>query len=365
MKIVIFGLAITSSWGNGHATTYRSLCRALHQRGHRIVFFEHDAEWYANNRDIPEPPYCKVVNYVDWPSVRISARRELADGDVAIVGSYFPHSQEATEEIFASNVAVKAFYDIDTPVTLSCLRETGHTTYLRSQDLPGFDIYFSFTGGPALDELEQKFGVRKAIPLYCSVDTERYRPLPLDPDFACDVSYMGTYAPDRQPKLEELLCKVARERAGKRFIVAGPQYPTSSDWPINVIRLEHLEPKHHPSLYGSSRLVLNLTRRDMVMAGYSPSVRLFEAAACGATIVSDNWPGLSQFFQPGAEILIASSSAEVHRLLNGYSDSELKCIGSAAREKILAEHSSFRRAQQFETYINSVCGPALTAHVGI
>ena len=362
MKIVICGLAITSSWGNGHATTFRSLCRALAKRGHQIVFFEHDAEWYANNRDIPEPPYCTVINYSEWSGALQRVRAELADCDVALIGSYFPHAREAMQEISRSS-AVKAFYDIDTPVTLSQLRETGETSYLHAGDIPSLDIYFSFTGGPALQELERTFGARKAVPLYCSVDTEKYSPLPINPDFACEVSYMGTYAPDRQPKLESLVFATARQRAHQRFIVAGPQYPDAIRWPDNVLRIEHLEPKYHPSLYSSSRLVLNVTRRDMVMAGYSPSVRLFEAAACGAAVVSDVWPGLSDFFAPGKEILLASSAPDVARYLD-YSQSELVQIGQAARERVLAEHSSVRRAEQFETHIASCLHPAMTANAG-
>ncbi len=353
MKITIFGLAITSSWGNGHATTYRALCGALAARGHDIVFFEHDAEWYANNRDIAGLPKIKIIHYGQWADVCSGAQQELRESDVAIVGSYFPHAHEAFAEIFEHCAGVKAFYDIDTPVTVSQLREKGNTAYLRVEEIRDLDIYFSFTGGPALCELEQDFGAKRAVPLYCSVDTDKYQPLAVNPDFACDMSYMGTYAPDRQPKLEEFLSASAREQTSNTFIVAGPQYPDNIHWPKNVIRIEHLEPKYHPRLYSSSRLVLNVTRRDMVMAGYSPSVRLFEAAACGAAIVSDNWPGLDEFFAPGAEILLASSRVDCLRYLRDFDGMELRRIGEAARARILAHHSSAQRAQQIEDYISS------------
>lgn len=353
MKITFFGLAITSSWGNGHATTYRALCTALAERGHDIVFFEHDAEWYASNRDIAGLPKIKIIHYDQWSDVCARAQKELRESDVAIVGSYFPHANLALAEIMEQCSGVKAFYDIDTPITLSRLREGRSTAYLRASDIPELDIYFSFTGGPALRELESDFGAKRAVPLYCSVDTKKYRSLAVKPDFACEVSYMGTYAPDRQAKLDELLCEPAQELASKKFIVAGPQYPKSIRWPSNVMRIEHLEPKYHPQLYSSSRLVLNVTRRDMVMTGYSPSVRLFEAAACGAAIVSDNWPGLDQFFTPESEILLASSRRESLRYLVGFDDAELRRIGQAARARIVAEHSSDRRAEQFEGFISS------------
>lgn len=353
MKIVIFGLSITSSWGNGHATTFRALCGALDARGHSIVFFEHNAEWYEHNRDLPAPQFCKVRIFDDWEQVFPEVQEELQDADVAIVGSFFPDGLAALDAVLDSKAGVKAFYDIDTPITLGGLRSQGRTQYLRAEQLPELDIYFSFTGGPALRELENKFRVRLAVPLYCSVDPQKYRKLPAVADFMCDLSYMGTYARDRQPKIESLLCRPAVRLPKRKFIVAGPQYPDSIVWPNNVERIIHLNPRHHAEFYCSSRLTLNVTRREMVMAGFSPSVRLFEAAACGATIVSDNWAGLETFLTPGREILVPADSDEACRYISDYDIMELKRIGEAARERVRAEHTSDRRAQEFERAVEA------------
>src|SRR5215472_4998402 len=353
MKLTIFGLSITSSWGNGHATTFRALCHALHRRGHRIVFFEHNLEWYQNNRDLPHPPYCDVRVFDSWDEILPAVRRELADSDVAMVGSYFPDGMAALEEVLASNTPVKAFYDIDTPVTVRHLKDRGKTDYLNLYHLPEVDIYFSFTGGPMLDELELNLGTPFAVPLYCSVDPQKHCELTPNPHFACDLSYMGTYAEDRQPKIEELLCTPARRLARKRFIVAGPQYPASLDWPGNVERMMHLDPRHHAEFYCGSRMTLNVTRREMVIAGWSPSVRLFEAAACATPIVSDNWPGLETFFTAGKEILLAANADDVGRYINGLDASELRRIGHAARERVLASHTSEVRAREFESAVES------------
>lgn len=354
MKIVIFGLSITSSWGNGHATTFRALCQALHARGHRIVFFERNVEWYASNRDLPSPQFCTVRLYEDWQSALPGVRSELRDADVAVLGSYFPDGIAAAEEIFDSRVRVKTYYDIDTPITVGALREMGETEYLKGSQIKGFDIYFSFTGGPMLRELESRFGARRAFPLYCSFNPEEYRPFGVNHRFACDLSYMGTYAPDRQPKIAELLCKPAAMMPSRKFMVAGPQYPKSMQWPANVKRIMHLNPRWHARFYSSSRFTLNVTRRDMVLAGYSPSVRLFEAAACGATIVSDNWPGLDAFFAPGREILLPVGAPDVLHYLTDLNDDEREAIGARARERVLAEHTSQRRAQQFEEEVERV-----------
>lgn len=370
MRIVIFGLSITSSWGNGHATTFRALARALHARGHRVVFFEKDVEWYASNRDLPKPAFCELKLYTSWTDALPVVRRELASADVAMVGSYFPDGVAAVAEMLDSTAAVRTFYDIDTPITVAALRgdpgkpavglagagERGASDYLRADQLAALDVYFSFTGGPILDELKRSFGVRRAVPLYCSFDPERYRAYPRSERFACAMSYMGTYAPDRQPKLEDFLFGAARALPEMQFTVAGPQYPPSVQWPRNVRHIVHLNPRWHPHLYSSSRLTLNLTRREMVMAGYSPSVRLFEAAACGAAIVSDNWPGLDSFFVPGREILLPASASEIVRYLRELGDGELRAIGLAAQARVLAEHTSQQRAQAFEREVEAARG---------
>jgi spore maturation protein CgeB len=355
MKIVIFGLSITSSWGNGHATTFRALARALHARGHRIHFFERNLEWYASNRDLPDPDFCTVRTYDHWLRTLPAVRRELADCDVAMVGSYFPDGVAAIEEVLDSTARVKTFYDIDTPITVAGLRERDGTEYLLRKQVPGFDVYFSFTGGPMLRELELRFGAARAVALYCSFDPVRYRRWPMHKRYASDLSYMGTYAPDRQPKIEELFSAPARALPSKKFLLAGPQYPKSVRWPENVRRIMHLNPRWHAHFYSSSRLTLNVTRRDMVLAGYSPSVRLFEAAACGAAIVSDNWPGLESFFSPGQEILLPISTEDVVRYLTEYDELELRRIGDRAQERVLAAHTSERRAREFEACVEAAC----------
>jgi spore maturation protein CgeB len=351
MKIVICGLSITSSWGNGHATTYRALTRALRARGHEIVFFEKDVEWYASNRDMPEPPFCRVHLYERWQDISNLLRRELAAADVAMVGSFFPDGIQAIDLVLESTSGVKAFYDIDTPITISKLGQ-GDTAYLRRDQIPGFNVYFSFTGGSMLCELQSRFGARHAAPLYCSFDPDRYRVCEPDPRYRSDLSYMGTYAPDRQKKLDELFCEPAIAMPWKEFLLAGPQYPAQMAWPDNVRRIVHLEPEFHPYFYSSSLFTLNLTRDEMVKAGYSPSVRIFEAAGCGTAIISDAWPGIETFFKFNEEILLASSSDDVISFLK-MDEGEAKKIGRRAQERVLAEHSAARRAIEFERIVES------------
>lgn len=352
MKIMIYGLTVTSSWGNGHATTYRSLLKALAARGHTIHFVEKDVEWYRSNRDLPAPEFCSVHFYEDWAESAPGLLALSADADAVVIGSYFPDAIAATEALAQRRTCPVLFYDIDTPVTVAALRTQGRTGYLDAALIPTYAAYLSFTGGPLLHEVEQRFGALHAVPFYCSVDPQLYRQTPPRPEFSCDLSYLGTYAADRQPKLLALLDAPAVQLPESRFLVAGPQYPAAIAWQPNVARITHLAPPEHPAFYSSSRFTLNLTRDDMVAAGYSPSVRLFEASACGAAILSDPWPGLDEFLTPGAEVLLPKDASEVADILQHLSDAERLGMGQRARERILAEHTSTHRAEQFERIVS-------------
>ena len=352
MKIVIYGLTITSSWGNGHATTYRSLGKALKSRGHEIHFIEKDVEWYRSNRDLPDPDFCTVHLYQDWNSSRSELIQLSKGADAIVVGSYFPDAIPATHALLSAGVGPVLFYDIDTPITISKLRSEGCTEYLTASLIPHYAAYLSFTGGPVLRELEDIFGSRYASPFYCSVDPDLYQPTDARADYNNALSYLGTFAADRQEKLMCLLDQTAALLPEYRFLVAGPQYPNDVVWQKNVSRIIHLAPPEHPAFYSSSRFTLNLTRKDMVAAGYSPSVRLFEASACGTAILSDKWAGLEDFLTPGEEILLPADAYEVRDILRNMPDAERLKLGQRARERILSQHTALHRALEFEKIVD-------------
>lgn len=348
MDIVILGLSITSSWGNGHATTYRGLVRELSKRGHRVTFLERDVPWYASERDLANPPYCKTELYSSLEDLRQRFEGTLREADAVIVGSYVPAGVEVGEWVTRIARGVTAFYDIDTPVTLAKLQR-GDFEYLSDDLIPKYDLYLSFTGGPTLELLELEYASPKALPLYCSFDPEAY--FPTSTEAKWDLGYMGTYSPDRQPQLEELLVKPAQGWKNGRFVVAGPQFPDTIKWPSNVERVEHLPPAKHRQFYNSQRFTLNITRADMIRAGYSPSVRLFEAAACGVPIISDHWDGLESFFKFDEEILVARRAEEVLSVLQEMPEDRREAIGIAGRERVLAEHTAAHRAETLEGYL--------------
>ncbi len=344
LRFVILGLSITSSWGNGHATTWRALVRELTRRGHDVLFLERDKPWYAANRDLPTPPWGRTELYDSVEELKARYGPELARADVAILGSYVPEGIEVGRWLTQTAGGATAFYDIDTPVTLAAL-ERGDCDYLEPGLIAMFDLYLSFTGGPTLRRIEEKWGSPMARALYCSVDTELYGPRPVQARW--DAGYMGTWSADRQPGLERLLLEAARRRPAGRFVVAGPQYPAGIDWPRNVERIEHLPPDRHADFYNAQRFTLNLTRADMIAAGWSPSVRLFEAAACGVPIISDWWEGLDRFFEPGREILVAREAADTLAWLDMKEEARRE-LGGRARGRVLAAHTAAHRAGELE-----------------
>ena len=345
---VFIGLSLSSSWGNGHASTYRALLRGLKSLERKILFLERDVPWYAENRDLPSPDFCELALYQSPDDLKQRFARRIAGARAVIVGSYVPDGVEVLDYVLEQARGVTAFYDIDTPITLAGL-DSGQATYLSARQIPKLDLYFSFTGGPTLNRLAQTFGARQPHPLYCAVDPTLYQPVSAKSRW--DLGYLGTYSPDRQPTLEKLLLEPARRLPHKRFVVAGPQYPTGIDWPANVDRIEHLAPADHAKFYASQRFTLNVTRSAMIAAGWSPSVRLFEAASCGVPLISDRWLGLTDLLPEREAILIAEKADDVIEILVNLPDSDRLGISQRAQQIVLCNHTGSARAQELSQYV--------------
>src|SRR4051794_7187006 len=265
LDLVIFGLSITSSWGNGHATTYRALVRALARRGHRVMFLERAAPWYRAHRDLLRADYCSIETYENLAEVAARFGDRVQRADLVILGSYVPEGIALAEWITAKARGVTAFYDIDTPVALANL-VAGKSEYLAARLIPRFDLFLSFTGGPVLDLIEERYGSPRARALYCSADPDEHRPV--DVPRRWSLGYLGTYSPDRESVVEALLLEPARLLPDQRFALAGAQYPRELTSPRNVQRLTHVAPRDHAAFYCAQRFTLNATRADMVRWGY-------------------------------------------------------------------------------------------------
>ncbi len=344
MKIVIFGLSVSSSWGNGHATLWRGLCKALAKRSHDVVFFERDTPYYRDHRDLDVLPGCDLRIYDDWRSVQTLASQQLREADVGIITSYCPDAMAAGNELLASD-CIRAFYDLDTPVTLLTLEKAGGVDYLGPRRLQDFDLVFSYTGGSALSALRTELRAQTVVPLYGSADPDYHVPVELPK--STDLSYLGTFAADRQQALNSLFLEPARRRGEYRFTLGGAQYPSDFPWARNIEFKRHVAPGDHPAFYCSSRLTLNITRASMATLGYCPSGRLFEASACGVPVISDYWAGLEEFFEPGREIIVARTPEDVLDALDLPAEALAK-IARRARERTLAQHSADQRAFEME-----------------
>jgi spore maturation protein CgeB len=357
LDLVFLGLSLSSSWGNGHATTYRALLRGLAERGHRLLFLERDVPWYASARDLLHPEFCELEFYHDVGDLHERYGARIAAADAVVVGSYVPDGIAVVDLVTGIAGGVRGFYDIDTPITVAAL-ENDRCEYLATRQIPQLDLYLSFTGGPLLRHLSQRFGAHRPCPLYCSVDVARYQSEPIP--ISWDLGYLGTYAEDRQPTLQRLLIEPARRLPDRRFVVAGPQYPTSIDWPANVERIDHLPPSEHAQFYCRQRFTLNVTRADMIRTGWSPSVRLFEAAACGTPIISDRWEGLDDLLPINDAILVADHADDVVGILSGTDATTRDRIGRRARDIVLTNHSGAARGLKLEHYIKAIQTPAMT-----
>jgi spore maturation protein CgeB len=346
LNIIFIGLSVTSSWGNGHATTYRALLRALAQRGHNVTFLERDLPWYREHRDLANPAGWSVKLYNSLQDIPRRFGTLITTANLVIIGSYVPDGIAISEWVTSHAQGITGFYDIDTPVTLAGIEDG--LKYVSATMIPRFDLYLSFSGGPIPAMIEDTYGSPMARVLHCSADPSLHQPCSVPARWS--LGYLGTYSEDRQPQLGKLLLAPAAQLSTERFVVAGSKYPANLAWLKNIDRIEHLTPRDHAPFYAAQRFTLNITRADMRSLGFSPSVRLFEAAACGTPIISDRWPGIETIFSPASEILIVDGPRDVIQILTGMSEDKRLAIAERARRRIIADHTPDHRARQIESY---------------
>lgn len=355
LKIVILGLSITPSHENHHSTIYRGLVRELTARGHDVLFLERETEWHAKNRDLQQAPHGRTEFYSGVKELKQRFSSAIREADLIIVGSSVHEGMAIGEWVTRAARGATAFYDIDTQATMAGLIRGG-VDYISPALIPRYQIYLSCSGGPLLRYIEKHYGSPMARPLYCSVDTTLY--FPEEEALNWDLGYLGAYSDDRQRTLDRLLLEAARRWGEGSFVVAGSHYPRSVHWPRNVRHLTRLPVGSRREFYNSQRFALNVTRAGMVASGFSPAMRLFEAAACGTPIISDFWQGIGSFFKADEEILISHSADETLIYLEEISELDRRRMGYRARERVLAKHSTRHRAVELEGYAFEVLKPA-------
>lgn len=351
-RIAFFGSSLVSAWWNGAATYYRGVLRALAARGHRVTFYEPDAWDRQAHRDIPDPPWARVVVYPATVAAALAAIDEARAADVIVKASGVGIFDELLERAVIDARrpgALAVYWDVDAPATLDRVR-AGADDRLRPL-IPRYDLVLTYGGGPPVVSAYRELGARACVPIYNALDPDTHHPVPAEPRFACDLLFLGNRLPDREARVEEFLLRAARLLPSRRFLLGGNGWDAASV-PKNVDCLGHVYTRDHNALNASALAALNVSRESMARYGHSPATRVFEAAGAGACLISDAWEGLDAFLEPGREVLVARHGGEVAELLDGLDPINARSIGEAARRRVLAAHTYAHRAAQVDAVLD-------------
>jgi spore maturation protein CgeB len=355
MRIAFFGSSLVSAYWNGACTYYRGIIRALAARGHRITFYEPDAFDRQAHRDIDDPAWAEVVVYE--PSDERAVREVVAGAagaDVVVkasgVGVFDGVLEEAVAELEGPEARI--FWDVDAPATLGAMEEDAASP-LREL-IPAYEMVFTYGGGQPVIDRYAALGARSCTPIYNALDPATHHPEPPRPELACDLAFLGNRLPDREARVEEFFFRAAELLPDSVLMLGGSGWEDRVEHLANVRCLGHVAPGDHNALNRSALAVLNVSRESMAANGWSPATRVFEAAGAGACLITDEWQGVEDFLAPGSEVLVARDGAEVAELLAGLSPERARAIGEAALERVLAEHTYDRRAEQVEAILEGV-----------
>jgi spore maturation protein CgeB len=349
LSIAFFGSSLVSAYWNGAATYYRGVLRALAARGHRITFYEPDAYDRQRHRDIADPRWARVVVYAIHNTDGVVRALYGACGCDLIVkasgiGVFDPLLEAEIPRIKRAN-ALAVFWDVDAPATLD--RVAAHRDDPFRALIPEYDMILTYGGGPPVVAGYHRFGARSCLPIYNGLDPSTHYPVPPEPRFACDLGLIANRLPDRERRIEEFFVAVAADLPRQKFLLGGNGW-ADKPMPANIAYLGHIYTREHNAFNASARAVLNVSRDSMAAYGFSPATRVFEAAGAGACIITDAWEGISRFFEPGREILVASNGPAVAELLVRLTPQRARQLGEAARARALAEHTYDRRVDLLE-----------------
>ncbi|HTG44305.1 MAG TPA: glycosyltransferase [Verrucomicrobiae bacterium] len=359
LDIAFFGSSLVSAYWNGAATYYRGIIRALHERGHRVTFYEPDAYDRQQHRDLPDPDWAKVVVYpADKEKSALRALEQARGAGLIVkasgVGVFDDLLEQAVLE-FKSPGTTVVFWDVDAPATLDRVQNNSKDPF--GPLIPHYDLILTYGGGAPVVNVYKSLGAQDCVPIYNALDPSTHFPVDPDPRFACDLAFLGNRLPDREARVEQFFLKVAGQMPEQKFILGGNGWqdkPLSS----NIQYLGHVYTREHNALNCTPKAVLNISRESMARYGFSPATRVFEAAGAAACIITDAWEGIDHFFEPGREILVAHSGEEVEDQLRSLTPERARAIGQAAYQRVLLEHTYTHRAAQLEEVLEAARGPA-------
>lgn len=358
MRIFVFGSSLTSSYWNGAATYYRGLYKNLHALGHEITFAEPDIYERQKNRDPGEIDYAEVVIYTTPRDLdRMLAR--ACDSDLVI-----KHSGVGADDEFLEREVLRcrccgtraAFWDVDAPATLARVEQNPEDPFLGL--IPQYDYIFTYGGGPPVVAHYLHLGARNCHPIYNALDPQSHHPTPPDPALSCDLVFVGHRLPDRERRVEQFFLRAAELAPDFSFILGGEGWAGKA-MPGNVRWIGHVGTRDHNRVNCSARMVLNINRESMASVGFSPPTRVFEAAGAGACVITDVWRGVETFFEPGKEILPASSAEEIVHLLTTRDKQQSAQVGAAMRARALRDHTYALRAREVDAILRPAQQQAL------
>jgi spore maturation protein CgeB len=352
MRIAFFGSSLVSAYWNGAATYYRGIIRALHERGHEIVFYEPDAFERQQRRDMDDPDWARIVVYSAAGDSQVRRALESARGADLIVKAsgvgVFDELLEAAVPELKTPSNLVAFWDVDAPATLDRVRENPRDSF--AAHIPRYDLIFTYGGGLPVVRAYTALGARECVPIYNALDPKTHYPVSHDPRFHGCLAFLGNRLPDREARVDEFFWQPAFLLPSNRFLLGGAGW---HDRPrgANVAYLDHVFTRDHNAFNSSPRAVLNISRESMARYGFSPATRVFEAAGAGACLITDSWEGIERFLEPGREVLVASNGADVCAHIEDLSPERARSIGNRARNRILATHTYAHRARQLEAVL--------------
>jgi spore maturation protein CgeB len=345
VKIFAFGSSIVSSYWNGAATYYRGCYKYLARLGYDITFAEPDAYGRQQHRDDDDFNYVKSIVY--QPGVDLDRMLALAaEADIVVKHSGIGTDDDVLERRVpaeCSATSMTFIWDVDAPATIQRMR-ADEQDVLRTAT-SGYDAIFTYGGGPQARRGFLDFGARAYYSMYNGLDPETHFPITADPDYACDVAFLGNRLPDREARVEELFFRAAELAPDQRFLLGGEGWG-DKQMPPNVRYIGHVPTADHNRVNCSAGMVMNINRASMADFGFSPPTRIFEVAGSGACLLCDDWPGISDCFEPGAEILVVRNAEDVAAALHLHDDAARHRIGQAFRARALRDHTYALRAAQ-------------------
>ena len=365
LRIAYFAHSLRSDWNNGNAHFLRGLMRAITALGHRVTVFEPAVEWSIENLWTEERGQGSLTDFA----------HVYADLDLQ---TYATHETAAQWSERLCGVDIVILHEWNSPSLAQCLlglrEQLGfkllfHDTHHRASSSPEqmqqfglqrFDGILAF--GEALRTIyRERFGIAQVWTLHEAADTTVFRPQTAD-EKQTDVVWIGNWGEgERSAEIQEYFLDPASHLATKNFTIYGVRYPEAGLSALGQAHVRYgayLPNLDAPAVYASARLTVHIPRQQYSSAMNGiPTIRVFEALACGIPLLSAPWQDTEQLFRPG-DFRYVHSGSEMTSAMQALLDDPVAARDQASRglETILARHTCVHRAHE----LNAICQELLS-----